>query len=192
MWSRNIYLFTGGLLVLLLASSVTRADEVAFFYAIDADFRSLKDQGSVTSKPVKIGDRSVQVLTFGKHKIYAVKMGSGAVETAASAQALLARFRCDRAFSLGPVGGLADELEIGKWYRVASVVPYQKGSWTGSGFQPNKDSASTGEEEALAQLALPKLFSGVKPITVASGEIFIASSDYRQQLREQHERMPWT
>ena len=173
------------IIALFLGVAPACADEIAFFYALDADFQALKSEAAATRQPVKIGDRSVQVLSLAKHKIYAVKMGSGAVETTASAQAVLARFRCDRAFSLGPVGGLSDELEIGKWYRVVSVVPYQKGSWTGSGFQPNKDSANTGEEDALAKLALPKLFSGLKPITVASGEIFIASSDYRQQLREQ-------
>ena len=65
---------------------------------------------------VKIGERAIQVVSLGKHKVYAIKMGSGAVETAVSAQALLARFRCDRAYSLGPVGALSDELTIGKWY----------------------------------------------------------------------------
>ena len=113
----------GAMIALFGCAARVCADELAFFYALDADFQALKSEAVATRQHIKIGDRSVQVLTLAKHKIYAVKMGSGAVETAASAQAVLARFRCDRAFSLGPVGGLADELEIGKWYRVASVVP---------------------------------------------------------------------
>jgi len=171
-------------IILFLGVAPVCADEIAFFFALDADFQAFKSETIVTRQPLKIGDHSVQVLTLAKHRIYAVKMGSGAVETAASAQAVLARFRCDRAFSLGPVGGLADELEIGNWYRVVSVVPYQKGSWTSGGFQSTKASPSP-TEDSLAKLALPKLFAGVKSIVVASGEIFIASTDYRQQLREQ-------
>ena len=49
-------------------------------------------------------------------------MGSGAEETAASAQALLDRFQCDWAFSLGPAGALAEAVETGRWYRVAKAV----------------------------------------------------------------------
>jgi adenosylhomocysteine nucleosidase len=173
----------GAMIASFLCIAPASADEIAFFYALDADFQALKSEAVASRQPVKIGDRSIQVLTLAKHKIYAVKMGSGAVETAASAQAVLARFRCDRAFSLGPVGGLADELEIGKWYRVASIVPYQKGSWTSAGFQSTTLPASPGAD-LLAKVALPKLFEGVKSITVASGEIFVASSDYRQQLRQ--------
>lgn len=166
------------------AASMTKADDVAVFYALDADFQGLKGESSSSRQPIKVGERTVQVLGLGKHKLYAVKMGSGAVETAASTQALLARFRCDRAYSLGPVGALSDELKIGKWYRVASMMPYQKGSWTSAGFQLSKDlSKTTAIEELEATSSWPQLFRDVKSITVASGEVFIASSSYREQLQ---------
>jgi nucleoside phosphorylase len=171
-------------LTILLTAAVAYADDIAFFYALDADFQALKAEASIARQPIKVGDHNIQVLNLAKHKIYAVKMGSGAVETATSAQALLAKFRCDRALSLGPIGALSDELQIGKWYRVSSVTAYQKGSWTTSGFQLNKASAMSLPSEKESQLALPAFFQNLKPVAVASGEIFIASNNYRQQLRE--------
>ena len=166
-----------------LCFSAVRADDVAFFYALDADFGALQKQGSVLRQPVKIGQRAVQVLSLGKHKVYAIKMGSGAVETATSAQALIARFRCDRAYSLGPVGGLADTLPVGSWHWVKQATAYQRGSWTTSGFQLNK--AAIINFDLPAQSGdLPELFRNAGPITVASGEIFVNSNSYREQLRE--------
>ena len=74
-------------------------------------------------EPVKIGARAVQRLRLGAQTVYAVKMGSGAVETAVSAEAVLARFRCDRAVSLGPVGALGEVLKPSDWLRVSAMVP---------------------------------------------------------------------
>ena len=54
-------------------------------------------------------------------------MGSDDVETTANEQALLARFHCDEAFSVGPVGAVADNLQIGTWGYVPAVPDYQKG-----------------------------------------------------------------
>jgi len=163
--------------------SVAKADDIAFFYALEADFRAVKDAGAVTAKPVKVGDRAIQMITLRTHKVYAVKMGSGPVETAISAESLLARFRCDRAFSLGPVGAISDKLEIGHWSRVDWLVAYQKGSWTNSGFQP-KDGDINLAKELEPQSVVPSLFQKLSKIRVASGEIFVASNSYRERLRE--------
>ena len=173
------------LAVLLLGACPVHADNVAFFYALDADFQTLKAQSTIARQPVKVGEHSIQVLTLGKHRVYAVKMGSGAVETATSTQALLARFPCELGISLGPVGAISDELEIGKWHRIALVTAYQKGSWTAAGFQLHKDATVELKQESAPKLAVPALFEDSKGISVASGEMFVASSTYRQQLREQ-------
>lgn len=159
------------------------ADTVAFFYALEKDFETLKAAGQPGGQPLKVGSRSIASVTIGAHRVYAVKMGSGAVETAASAQALLARLKCDEAFSVGPVGAISDQIKTGAWYRVENVVGYQKGSWTKSGFQ-----LSPGAEwkltNAIAATNLPGLFQSTENIRVASGEIFVASDNYRAQLRE--------
>ena len=167
-----------------LCGSAVTADEIAFFYALDPDLHALKSEGIVVRNPVKIGDRTIQIISIGKHKIYAVKMGSGAVETAISAQALLCRFHCDRAFSLGPVGALSDKLQVGQWCRVVSVSNFQKGAWTESGFQ-KADAIEAADGADLTDATLPKLFQKLPTITVASGEVFVSSTAYRGQLREQ-------
>jgi adenosylhomocysteine nucleosidase len=167
---------------LSLARFSANADTIAFFYALDKDFEMLKIEAQSTWQSIKVGSRTIPVLLLNSHRVYAVKMGSGGVETAISAQALLARIHCDEGFSVGPVGGLSDELKVGDWYQVREIVAYQKGSWTKTGFQLS--------ENALRKLtnALPQnrseLFQKLDNIKVASGEIFVASDNYRAQLRE--------
>ncbi len=172
-----------GAFLFLSAQFFARADTVAFFYALDKDWEAIKATGSSGGQSIKVGSRSIATVTIGPHHVHAVKMGSGAVETTASAQALLARLKCDVAYSVGPVGGISDQIKTGAWYRVASGVNYQKGSWTKSGFQLSA-SAEWKLTNALAATNLPELFQKLENIKVASGEIFVASDNYRAQLRE--------
>jgi nucleoside phosphorylase len=159
-----------------------KADTVAFFYALDKDLETLKAEAQPARQPLKVGSRSLQPLSLGAHRIYAVKMGSGVVETATSAQALLARVKCDAVFSVGPVGGIADTLPVGSWHEVAAVTAYQKGSWTQTGFQIS-DHAEWALTNSLTT-NLPVLFQNLGRIKIASGEIFVASDSFRTQLRQ--------
>lgn len=169
--------------VLALTACIVRADDIGVFYALDADFEALKSEAVVARQPAKIGEHQVQILLLGKHKVYATKMGSGAVETALAGEAMLGSFHCDRAFSIGPVGALSDGLESSKWYEVHSVVAYQKGSWTSSGFQLSKLSRLDNVSVRDIALKMPQLFKDLEPISVASGEIFISSTRYREEMR---------
>ncbi len=172
-------------LLFLLALHPLRgsSETIAFFYALDQDFQTLKTNCTPAGAPLKIGSRNIASLQLDTHRVYAVKMGSGAVETAASAQALLALIRCDMAFSVGPVGALSDALSVGSWHTVTNVVAYQKGAWTPNGFQASPISPMVSETNVMA-LNLPALFTTNTSITVASGEMFVASSSQRQQLHE--------
>ncbi len=161
-----------------------RGDTIAFFYALDKDFEALKAQAESAGQPIKVGSRNIAVLQIKTHKVYAVKMGSGAVETAVSAQGLLSRMKCDAGFSVGPVGALSDKLKIGSWHRVEVVANFQRGSWTKSGFQLSPPSATSLQTNLTDKFKLPELFQKLEAIKVASGEIFIASGNYRTQVRE--------
>jgi nucleoside phosphorylase len=167
----------------LFAAISLRADTVAFFYALEKDFDTLKAEAQ-PGATIKVGSRSVASLTLGAHKVYAVKMGSGAVETAVSAQALLAKVRCDVAFSVGPVGALTDAIAVGSWARVTNVVCYQKGAWTTAGFQISPNASVVLTNAAGTNLFSPVLFTNAANIKVASGEIFSASENFRAQLRD--------
>lgn len=162
---------------------MTMADTVAVFYALDADLRELKMHPQVRElgQPAVVGTRSIHRLALGPHRIYAVKMGSGSVETAISAQALLSQFRCDWAFSIGPAGALDDSLVVGRWYRVERVVAWQSGTTSPAGFQLNPRASHEFDwdkfpvsEENIADIPL---------IPLASGEAFIASDSERARLR---------
>ena len=167
------------------ATPTASATDIAFFYALDADFAALK-AAAVPSigSPIKVGSRSIAVFNLAGQRIYAVKMGSGAVETAASAQALLGRCHCDLAISLGPVGALSDDFKPGEWHLVNSVAAYQRGAWTRQGFRPGPDDSDLKLPPLLAAGKLPALFRNERQIRVASGELFVNSDRFRVQLRD--------
>lgn len=174
------------LLALVLAASAfcifpAHGDTIGFFYALDADLQGLKTLAREMGQSAKVGTRSIQRLQLGTHTIYAVKMGSGAVETAASAQALLARSRCDWAFSLGPAGALSDSIETSQWYRVTHVIAWQHGS---SATADSSGSPSWNTDwSRLPVMNLPSPLETTSTISVASGEQFISTTGDRDRLQ---------
>lgn len=177
--------WAGKLLLMLLCGAWPiggLADDTALFYALDADFEALKKAADGPARVSQAAGRSSARLQFGAQTVHAIKMGSGAVETALSAQALLTRVRCDRAFSIGPVGALTEESAPGSWRRVSEIVAYQHGSWLTSGFQRGKDAAMTLDANAIRDLTLPEAWKEAAPLRVASGEMFIASASQRTKL----------
>jgi nucleoside phosphorylase len=168
---------------LLLSCFTARADTAAFFYALDADLRTLKDEAREIGQPLAVGSRSVQRLSLGPHTIFAIKMGSGCVETAASAQALLTKFRCDWAFSFGPAGALADNLETGRWYRVDRVIAWQRGTANATGFQLAESARWHLPWHKLSSTNLAKALTNLTSITLAAGEEFVASEQERGKIR---------
>lgn len=168
---KRIRLFFG-----LLAFCVTQApgDTIGFFYALDADLQALKTQAREMGQATRVGSRSVQRLQLDAHTIYAVKMGSGAVETAVSVQALLSRFRCDWAFSIGPAGALSDEMATHQWHRVGSVTAWQTGS---------QDKTWRTDWTRLPVAVFPPPLQATSTIAVASGEQFISTTRERDRLK---------
>lgn len=172
---------TVGVLLFLLVQAI-RADQIAFFYALDNDYRALAERGNSLGQAVRVGSRSLQRIRLGPHTICAVKMGSGSIETAVSAQALLARFRCDHVYSIGPAGALRPELKVGDWHEVQMITGWQRGSMDSTGMKLSPD----------AQISLPSTRSENRPqlltssnlIHIASGEIFLASAAEGARIRE--------
>ena len=167
------------LLAVLPASS--RGDTIAFFYALDADLHGLQTAAQELGQSAAVGTRSIQRLRLGSHTIHAVKMGSGAVETAASAQALLARNRCDWAFSLGPAGALAENINTGCWYGVGRVVAWQHGS--SSSASPDDFPSWVTDWSKLTATNVPAPLATASNLVVASGEQFISTTGDRDRLQ---------
>ncbi len=151
-----------------------KGDTIGFFYALDADLQGLKTLAREIGQSTKVGTRSIQRLQLGTHTIYAVKMGSGAVETAASAQALLSRKRCDWAFSLGPAGALSDAMETGGWHRVERVMAWQRGT---------TDPTWNTDWSRFPVTDLPAPLQTTSTISIASGEQFISTTGERDRLQ---------
>lgn len=157
---------------------------MAFFYALDEDVSMLTREGATEVRSYAVGDTTVRELRLDEHRVFAVKMGSGSVRTALSAQALLAKQKCDLAISTGPVGDLGGGLEIGKWSLVKRVVSWQRGSEDGTGFRmhqkaemiPKFPLATTSNKE------VKDLMASLSEVSVASGEVFVASDGFRSDL----------
>lgn len=112
-------------------------------------------------------------------------MGSGCVETAASAQALLSRFRCDWAFSLGPAGALSERVETGRWYRVDRIVAWQRGATSALGISCSESSTWRTDWNLVAVSNYPVALQSTATLAVASGELFVSSTTERERLRSQ-------
>jgi nucleoside phosphorylase len=171
-------------LTLLLFHGSCLGDTFAFFYALDADWVQLQKCATSSLQTTKVGGRTILIAQVGKQRVVAVKMGSGPVETALSAQALLSKFNCDAAVTVGPVGSLTDSLPTGTWCRVESVVPYQKGKWGRSGFEASQRIEFFASSNQWSAIAPPVPFEEATNVVVASGEMFIASSRKRDELRQ--------
>lgn len=159
---------------------IARADDILVLYALDADQKALVRQAPPPGLVGHVAGRIVQRYTIGKHRIYPVKMGSGAVETAITAAAVLARVRCDVILSLGPAGGLTNQLAVGTWTEVTELACYQQGAQSPDGFSRKVDFHRTGT--LPAGLSLPETLRQARKVRAASGEVFVASSEFRLQL----------
>jgi len=174
---------TIGLVLILLAGDL-KADQIAFFFALDADFQSFKQVAKESAQPVPAGGKSIQRLKIGNHSVYALKMGVGCVETTLSAQALLTKFPCDWVYSVGPVGALNNSLKIGQWTEVRQVTAYQRGSDSPAGFMLSPASMFDlpRYETAFPKTSLPPIFAQAQPVHVASGETFSNSGSFREKI----------
>ncbi len=160
----------------LWAAMPVFADSIAFFYALDPDLQVLQKE-NMPEKTFKLGSRTVYRFSIGGHVVCAIKMKSGNMETAVSAASLLGVQKFDRVFSSGPAGGLSDQMSIGTWHGISSLVPYQAGTWTASGFVPAERMELKDSLSAARGLDLPTS-------ALASGEVFVASAMERQRIRE--------
>jgi len=165
--------------------SVLRADSIAFFYAIDVDLDATKDKDSGNARSVKLLGSNIQEFQVGPHKVRAVKMGAGNVETAVNAANLLGKFPADLAISIGPCGALCDEARRGTWYRVSSVIGYQRGTFSPSGWSQSEEAVlSVPPLPASASVpGLPASSPAMPDIKLASGDIFVANDAERERIR---------
>ena len=169
---RNIAKYLTLSLIIFTCQVCALADVIGYFFALDADLHGLEYVAHDMGQPIKVGTHLIQRLQLDSHTIYAVKMGSGAAETASSAQALLSHYRCDWGFSLGPAATMS-ALNTGQWYRVGRVMAWQRN---------NLDSWNT-DWSRLPVANLPPPLNSTGTITVASGEQFISSTGERDHVQ---------
>lgn len=163
----------------LIFSAVVHSGEartVAFFYALDADWKSFQEAAQVKPRAREMGGRTIFEAKVGDSVVYATKMEAGCVETAISTQALLANRQVDLAISVGPVGSLEDQLAVGSWIVVNAVVPWQKTELA----KLSPDSAPAIDFPALDPS--PASLAEHTRTSVASGEQFICSTAQRAEL----------
>ncbi|MDD5198379.1 MAG: hypothetical protein PHC88_01125 [Terrimicrobiaceae bacterium] len=158
--------------------------EIVYFYALDADLSAFKAQVDAVVPSKNVLGSTVTTMKLGGHHIYALKMGSGCMQTAVAAAIVLSRFPCDLAISTGPAGRLSNQLSVGECVRIADVVEYQKGSQSQAGFVLGKDASTVLSPEFPIPEATPQMLKDCRSIRLASGELFIASNVFRERLRE--------
>lgn len=157
--------------------------DIAVLYALDVDWQAFAAAagGEVSGSPC--GDRRLQRLTAGGHRITGVRMGSGGTETAVSAACVLSRGHFDLVVSMGPAGSLNNKWEAGTLLVIDRLFPWQTG---GARVAALTLPASAAEAVAAERPAGPRwrLAGGLilPGAACASGELFINTSAQRQEL----------
>ncbi|MGB6222731.1 hypothetical protein [Haloferula sp.] len=174
-------------LTYLLFASELRGNQIAFFYALDADFKELKRELGGTVSTIEVGGTSISLIKSKGLTVVAAAMKPGPVETAVTAEAVLGRFPCRFAISVGPVGSLKDSVKVSEWGFIDSLVPYQKVSGNTEGSGSVETTTILFDTEIRELFNHPNL-SDWKPEdrpswTASSGEKFIASSSERKQIQ---------
>ncbi len=165
------------LLVLWSGQIRAHARSVGIFFALDKDWQAFQEAVGGIAGTRKLGATSIFEIETANAKIFAVKMGSGAVMTAISAQALISTRHLDLAFSVGPVGALKNKFKVGQWCRVNRVVPWQSDKWMG---QDSGDGA--GVKLVHVSEGLLSANAELSNISVASGEQFVSSKMLRDEV----------
>jgi adenosylhomocysteine nucleosidase len=174
--SHYVKRFLFATLIFLALVPVSEGRTVAFLFALDADWKAFQEAALAKPRAREMGGRTIFEVKVGDATVYATKMEAGCVQTAISAQALLANRKVDLAVSVGPVGSLDDDLAVGSWAVVNAVVPWQKTEFA-------KISADSVPKIAFPALEpLPASLAERMPVSVASGEQFIASASQRAEL----------
>ncbi|MEM9478352.1 MAG: hypothetical protein AAGA58_01680 [Verrucomicrobiota bacterium] len=188
----------------LALTNPLHATEIAFFYTLEEDIAAFEKVAGKPSRVSPVGDTPVRVYESGGHRAVAAKMGSGCVRTATSVQATLARFPVQFVVSVGPAGGLAEDLNAGSWTWIREAKAYQRGTHGVAGFTAAKEAAfSVGEippilegllasfavadpEDAGKKIEAAKAGDSVlRDVVAASGEVFVASGQQRETLRNE-------
>jgi len=169
--------------VFLISSFVglSAVERIAVFFALEADRNQFETHLDFENSRDEQSIHKISVFESTERIVYTALMGSGPVNTALSAQEVLVTYSIDAAFSVGPVGGLANNVEVGEWLEVSRVLPWQMD------FDPSSSGPSS-RSRSLTLNALPRdrVFlpkSDIKRVNVASGEAFIDSDVARDLLR---------
>lgn len=153
-----------------------RADNIGVLLALDTDLKTLSESSKILGEPTTVGSRKIHRLEIGDHRIYAAIMGSGCVETAVTTEALLARYRCDWVFSIGPAGALTEATPTGSWVAVNECVIAGKMGGNGSSGSPFKLTAPP------ENWTLPALLQKLPTQRLVAGETFIQNNSARESL----------
>lgn len=161
--------------------------DIAVMYALEDDFKTLKQFAEFEPTTVKIGHQKVAKFNIGADTVYASKMGSGPIQSAVSTEAVLARFNPDILFSVGVAGALTTNHPPRTWVEVNSFVAYQKGSHGETGFQLSPKAGGAWKPASQSDFILGEVWSNAPLVKAASGEIFVSSEDFRSELASEYE-----
>jgi nucleoside phosphorylase len=162
------------------------AAHIAWFYALDEDKSAFE---AIAGPPLRsfdlAGGTQVSDYRVGDHTVSAAKMGSGSLRTAVNVTRVLAQRRADRVISTGPAGALDDSLKVGDWLVCDTVVCWQQGKIDGTNrFVPSL-TATHKMEFRMDQWPFAQDFVYRRGAIVASGELFVANSQKRRDMRSE-------
>ena len=147
----------------------------------------LNKLGNIVAKSV-ISGASVCKAEYGVHTIYLATGGVGEIRAAMTAQMLKDLFDVEVLLNFGFVGALDPKLKQGELLLAKRVCHYQFDSSAIDGTVPGQYDGKADRyfylDGALIDRTLLASRMPLKTVTVASGDVFVASAAMKKRLRE--------
>lgn len=180
--------------VLLLGSSRGPAYDGAVLFCRADDFADFCISQPVTSQPIEVGAQAFFPFVNQGGEFVAAATTEDLLGTARAAQTACGSLEAPRLVSFGHAGALTDRYAVGDVVVVKSVGRHDRGTLSDhAGFQPADTAAEEVDVDAVLQ-QVARAFAercraaGLKVHQdgrMVSGDLFIASDDYRDRLAAQ-------
>lgn len=141
-------------------------------------------------KQEKIDAYAVFTYRIGSKKLFVVKSGAGQIGASATTQFCISRLKCDLILNFGIVGGLTEEFNNISNCVVERVIHYDfDTSAVDEGYKVGRYSENADEYIYPTANLVDKAVgacTGLRRVTVASGDKFVGDKEQKDKLRENY------
>lgn len=160
---------------------------IGMIVAVQGEIRALLEGYGEACETVKIGAMTLRVYSGDGYKLHVMQTGAGEIAAAAGTQYLISVCGADMILDYGIVGGLTDDMASFRTVIAEKVVHYDFDTSEIDGTKVGQYMEYPDEFIPLNRDFIEKALAvepSLKPVTVASGDKFVADAAKKRELFE--------